>query len=157
MARRTEVLTQILVANRVRNLNAQTSTEMKGETEQFTFSITPVNCKTRAIKDLDLYAKVITLAVDINLFQKDKDDAFASINIVVDGKATVVSKDEADEKLYNELLKTASISTYEFAKNKIASLLFSMDIEDFTLPAIDQKKLVSLFRKVEKENEKEEQ
>ena len=131
MARRTEVLTQILVANRVRNLNAQTSTEMKGETEQFTFSITPVSCKTRVIKDLDLYAK--------------------------DGKATVVSKDEADDKLYNELLKTASTSTYEFARNKIASLLFSMDIEDFTLPAIDQKKLVSLFKKVEKENEKEEQ
>lgn len=156
MARKTEVLTQILVANRVRNLNAQTSTEMKGETEQFTFSITPVSCKTRVIKDLDLYAKVITLAADINLFQKDKDDAFASINIIVDGKATVVSKDEADDKLYNELLKTAAISTYEFARNKIASLLFSMDIDDFTLPAIDQKKLVSLFKKVEKENEKEE-
>ena len=155
MARRTEVLTQILVSNRVRNLNAQTSTEMKGETEQFTFSITPVSCKTRVIKELGLYAKVITLAADINLFQKD--NAFASINIIVDGKATVVSKDEADDKLYNELLKTAAISTYEFARNKIASLLFSMDIEDFTLPAIDQKKLVSLFKKVEKENEKEEQ
>ena len=74
----------------------------------------------------------------------------------MDSKAAITINGNADTRLYNELLKTVSSSSYEFARNKISSLLYNMDIEDMVLPAVDQRKLVSLFQKIEKENEKEE-
>ena len=157
MSRKAEALTQILVDTRIRELKAKTSADTKGIVDHFTFALSPISCTTKTVKATNLHAKLITLGIGIDLFNENEDNAFASVKIVVDSKAAITIDGNADIKLYNELLKTVASSSYEFARNKISSLLYNMDIEDTVLPAVDQRKLVSLFQKIEKENEKEEQ
>ena len=139
MSRKAEALTHILVDTRIRELKAKTSADTKGIVDHFTFALNPISCATKTVKATNLHAKAITLGIGIDLF-----------------KAAITINGNADTRLYNELLKTVSSSSYEFARNKISSLLYNMDIEDMVLPAVDQRKLVSLFQKIEKENEKEE-
>lgn len=149
MARRVEVLTKIMTENRTRSISAQISNDQFSPITNFSISLTPADIESQHISETNSYAKIIVLGIDISIFQKEDSNPIASINIEVDGKATCTIATQEEQKVYDDLLKSVITSSYEYGKNKISALLYDMNIYEIPLPAINQRKLINLYKEVE--------